>query len=161
MNINLQIKTLLSEAELYRSQGLFSEARDKYHAASAMINKIDKLKNKDSLLKAISGKIESLEKKSAKVETGPSSPELSEKGQNLIKNLFGQTDMEKAVALAKFGQFERAIKEFEALLRDDVYRVDAGKNIIRCKMAIASIDDAVDQYNQWLSGDLFTGGQIE
>ena len=62
MNINLQIKTLLSEAELYRSQGLFSEARDKYHAASAMINKIDKLKNKDSLLKAISGKIESLEK---------------------------------------------------------------------------------------------------
>lgn len=161
MNISLQIKTLLSEAELYRSQGLFSEAKDKYHAASAMIHKIDKLKNKDSLLKAISVKIDSLEKKSAKVETGPSSPELSEKGQNLIKNLFGETDMEKAVALAKFGQFERAIKEFEALLRDDVYRVDAGKNIIRCKMATASIEDAVDQYNQWMSGDLFTSGQIE
>ena len=161
MDISLQIKSLLSEAELYRSQGLFSEAKDRYHAAAAMIHKIDRLKNKDSLLKAISGKIQSLEKKTEKVETGPSSPELSEKGQNLIKNLFGENDLQKAVALAKFGQFERAIVELEALLKDDVYRVDAGKNIIRCKMAIASVDDAIDQYHQWLSGDVFTGHQLE
>ncbi|MCB2146182.1 MAG: hypothetical protein KQI81_06875 [Deltaproteobacteria bacterium] len=161
MDISLQIKSLLNEAELYRAQGLFPEAKDKYHAASAMIHKIDKLKNKDSLLKAISGKIQSLEKKTEKVETGPTSPELSEKGQNLIKSLFGENDLQKAVALAKFGQFERAITELEALLKDDVYRVDAGKNIIRCKMAIASVDDAIDQYHQWLSGDLFTGHQLE
>ncbi|MBC2713352.1 MAG: hypothetical protein HGJ94_20855 [Desulfosarcina sp.] len=161
MDINLQIKSLLSEAELYRSQGLFSEAKDKYHAASAMIHKIDRLKNKDSLLKAISGKIQSLEEKTAKVETGPGSPELSKKGQNLIKSLFGENDMQQAVALAKFGQFERAIVELTALLKDDVYRVDAGKNIIRCKMAIASVDDAIDQYNQWYSGDLFTVSQLE
>ena len=95
------------------------------------------------------------------METGPASPELSEKGQNLIKNLFGENDLQKAVALAKFGQFERAIVELEALLKDDVYRVDAGKNIIRCKMAIASVDDAIDQYHQWLSGDLFTVNQLE
>lgn len=161
MDISLQIKSLLNQAELYRTQGLFSEAKDKYHAASAMIHKLDKLKNKDNLLKAISGKIQSLEKKTEKVETGPSSPELSEKGQNLIKNLFGENDLQKAVALAKFGQFERAIVELEALLQDDVYRVDAGKNIIRCKVASASIEDAVDQYHQWLSGDLFTGSQLE
>jgi hypothetical protein len=161
MDISLQIKSLLSEAELYRSQGLFPEARDKYHAASAMIHKIDKIKNKDGLLKAISGKIQSLEKKTEKVETGPTSPELSEKGQNLIKNLFGENDLQKAVALAKFGQFERAIVELEALLKDDVYRVDAGKNIIRCKMALASVDDAIDQYQQWLSGDLFASHQLE
>jgi tetratricopeptide (TPR) repeat protein len=161
MDISLQIKSLLNEAELYRAQGLFPEAKDKYHAASAMIHKIDKLKNKDSLLKAISGKIQSLEKKTEKVETGPTSPELSEKGQNLIKSLFGENDLQKAVALAKFGQFERAITELEALLKDDVYRVDAGKNIIRCKIAIASVDDAIDQYHQWLSGDLFTGHQLE
>lgn len=161
MDINLKIKSLLNEAEIYRSQGLFPEAKEKYHAASAMIHKIDKIKNKDSLLKAISGKIQSLEKKTEKVETGPVSPELSEKGQNLIKSLFGENDLQKAVALAKFGQFERAITELEALLKDDVYRVEAGKNIIRCKMAIASVDDAIDQYHQWLSGDLFTGSQLE
>lgn len=161
MNINAQIKTLLNEAEIYRSQGLFAEAKDKYSAASAMIGKIDKLKNKAGILKAISIKIQSLDEKSKRVETGPASPELSEKGQNLIKNLFGETDMEKAVALAKFGQFERAVVEFEALLKDDVYRVDAGKNIIRCKLATASVDDAVDQYNRWLAGDLFTSRQLE
>lgn len=161
MNISLQIKSLLSQAELYRSQGLFSEAREKYNAASDMILKIDKLKNKDSLLKAISGKIQSLDQKTEKVETGPSSPELSEKGQNLIKNLFGENDLQKAVALAKFGQFERAIVELEQLLKDDVFRVDAGKNILRCKMAIASVEDAIDQYNKWLSSDLFSGSQLE
>ncbi len=32
---------------------------------------------------------------------------------------------------------------------------------MRCKIAIGSIDDAIDQYNQWLSGDLFTTGQLE
>jgi tetratricopeptide (TPR) repeat protein len=161
MDINLQIKSLLSEAELYRSQGLFSEAKDKYHAASALIHKIDRLKNKASLLKAISGKIESLEKKTQKVETGPVSPELSEKGQNLIRNLFGENDLQKAVALAKFGQFERAVVELEALLSDDVYRVDAAKNILRCKMASASVDDAVEQYHKWYSTDLFTSSQLE
>ena len=161
MDISQQIKSLLHEAELYRSQGLFPEAKDKYRAASALIHKIDRLKNKDSLLQAISGKIQTLEKKTAKVETGPASPELSEKGQNLIKSLFGENDLQKAVALAKFGQFERAIVELEGLLKDESFRVDAGKNIIRCKMAIASVEDAIDQYHKWFSGDLFTINQLE
>ncbi len=160
MDIRLQIKSLLSEAELYRSQGLFLEAKDKYHAASAMIHKVDKIKNKESLLKAISAKIQSLEKKEEKVKTGPASPELSEKGQDLIKNLFGENDLQKAIALAKFGQFERAIVELTPLLKDDVYRLEAGKNIIRCKLAIGSVDDAVDQYNRWDSAELFTADQL-
>lgn len=161
MDISLRIKSLLSEAEIYRSQGLFAEARDKYEAASAMIHQITRLKNKDSLLKAISTKIQAIDKKTAKVETGIASPELSEKGQDLIKTLFGQNDLEKAVALAKFGQFERAVNEFQSLLQDERFRVEAGKNIIRCRLATASIADAVDQYNQWFSQDLFSIDQIE
>jgi tetratricopeptide (TPR) repeat protein len=161
MDIGLQIKSLLNQAELYRSQGLFAEALDKYKAASDMVRKIEKLKNKESLLKAISDKVQSLSQKTEKVETGPASPELSEKGQNLIKNLFGRTDLEKAVALAKFGQFERAVGELEAILRDDRFRVEAAKNILRCKIAIGTVDDAIDQYHQWLSGDLFIDDQLE
>lgn len=161
MDISLQIKSLLNEAELYRSQGLLSEAKEKYNAATAMILKIDRLKNKDSLLKAISEKIQSLEKKSEKVEGSPTSREISEEGQNLIKNLFGEDDLQKAVVLAKFGQFERAIVELEALLKDDVFRVDAAKNILRCKMAVAPIDEAIDQYHQWFTGDLFSANQLE
>jgi hypothetical protein len=68
MDISLQIKSLLNEAELYRSQGLLSEAKEKYHAASAMIHKIGKLKNKDNLIKAIAEKIQSLEEKTEKVK---------------------------------------------------------------------------------------------
>ena len=161
MDISLQIKSLLNEAELYRSQGLLSEAKDKYHAASAIIHKIEKLKNKDNLIKAIAEKIQSLEEKTEKVNTGPVSPELSEKGQNLIKNLFGENDLQKAVALAKFGQFERALVELETLLKDEACRIEAGKNMLRCKMAMGSVDDAIDQYHQWLSGDLFSTSQIE
>lgn len=161
MDISLQIKSLLNEAELYRSQGLFNEALAKYQAASAMVLNLDRLKNKDSLLKAISGKILAIEKKTEKVETGPTSPELSTKGQDLIKNLFGQTELEKAVALAKFGQFERAVKELESLLKDERFRVEAGKNIIRCRLATGTLDDAIDQYNQWFSKDIFSADQIE
>jgi tetratricopeptide (TPR) repeat protein len=161
MDISLQIKSLLNEAELYRTQGLFQEAKQKYHAASAMIHKIDKLKNKEKLIKAITDKIQSLEEKDEKAKTGPPSPELSEKGQNLIKNLFGENDLQKAIALARFGQFERAVVELEALLKDEAFRVEAGKNIIRCKMATGTIDDAIDQYNQWYSTDLFQTSQME
>ncbi|GAB6905510.1 conserved hypothetical protein [Desulfosarcina cetonica] len=161
MNISLKIKSLLNEAEVYRSQGLLNEAREKYQAASGLITKIDKLKNKDSLLRAIAEKIQFIDKKSAKTGTAPSSPELSEKGQDLIKNLFGENDLEKAVALAKFGQFERALAEFQALLKNEAYRLEAGKNIIRCKLATASLDDAVAQYQQWFSQDLFSAVQLE
>jgi tetratricopeptide (TPR) repeat protein len=161
MNISLQIKSLLSEAELYRTQGLFNEARDKYEAALDMVLKIEKLKNKDSLLSAISAKIQTIDAKTAKVEKGPTSPELSEKGQDLIKNLFGKNELEKAIALAKFGQFERAIHELEALLRDDRFKVEAGKNIIRCRLATSSPDDAIDQYNKWFSEDIFSTEQID
>ncbi|PIE67673.1 MAG: hypothetical protein CSA23_02545 [Deltaproteobacteria bacterium] len=161
MDIGKQIKSLLNEAELYRCQGLLSEAKNRYRSASALIQDLDRLKNKAHLLKVISEKIHSLDEKSEKFQTGPASPEITEKGQDLIKNLFGKNDLQKAVALAKFGQFERAIAEFEALLRDDTYRVDAGKNIIRCKLAIATVDDAIDQYKQWYAGDLFTSSQLE
>lgn len=161
MDIRLQIKSLLSEAEVYRAQGLFADAKQKYTAASEIINKIDNLKNKEGLIKAISEKIQSLEEKTEKAQTGPASPELSEKGQDLIKNLFGENDLQKAVALARFGQFERSIVELQALLKDDACRLEAARNIIRCKMAMGTADDAIDQYNQWFSTDLFSTSEME
>ncbi len=160
MNINHQIKARLSEAELYRAQGLFSEAIDKYHDASAMIDDISGLKNKASLLKAISEKIQAIEKRTQKVENGPRAPALSEKGQNLIKNLFGESSLQKAIALAKFGQFDRAIVEFTELLEEGAYRVDAGKNILRCMMTVGCVDDAVAQYQKWHADDRFEADQL-
>lgn len=169
MDIKTRIKTLISEAELYRTQGLFSESRKKYESASALIAKIDKLKNKDSLLQSIDNKIKGLDSVNTRVEKGPSSPELSNKAQNLIKDLFSfskknqadQNVLEGAVALAKFGQFERAMAELESLLEKESTRVDAAKNILRCKIAALSPKEAVAQYNNWHSQTLFTVDQLE
>ena len=161
MNINHQIKSRLSEAELYRAQGLFSEAIDKYHDASALIGDISGLKNKTTLLNAISEKIQAIEKRTQKAEAGTLAPALSEKGQNLIKNLFGESSLQKAIALARFGQFDRAIAEFTELLEEGTYRVDAGKHILRCMMTVGSVEDAMAQYRKWHPDDRFDVDQLE
>jgi hypothetical protein len=89
--------------------------------------------------------------------------------QNLIKAKFSfSTDKESAaldgaIALTKFGQFERAIKEFKELLKMESFRLVAAKNILRCYFASStySVDGAVSQYKEWLALDLFTPGQLE
>ncbi|MBI5062948.1 MAG: hypothetical protein HZB87_05680, partial [Desulfatitalea sp.] len=169
MDIKQKIKTALQEAEIYRSQGLITEAHAKYQNAVKTINSIDNLKNKESLLKAISEKIRALNITQEKVDKGPTTPELSKKAQDLIKNLFTFSDnkdedaaaLEGAVALAKFGQFDRALNELNGLLEKDTIRVEAAKNIVRCYLASSSADEAVNQYHQWHSGDLFQPQQLE
>lgn len=169
MDIKQRIKTVLQEAEIYRSQGLISEAHAKYQNAIGIINSIENLKNKESLLKAITEKVRALNTTKEKVDKGPTTPELSKKAQDLIKNLFTFSDnkdedaaaLEGAVALAKFGQFDRALNDLNALLEKDTIRVEAAKNILRCHLASSSAEEAVNQYHQWHAGDLFQPQQLE
>lgn len=169
MNIKSQLKALLQEAEVYREQGLIGEALKKYNKAIKLIHRINNIKNKDSLLTSLQKKIHDLDETSEKVAMGPASPELSSKAQDLIKNLFAfskSTDedsgaLEGAVALAKFGQFDRALTELQSLLDRESVRVDAAKNIMRCHLAVATSDEAIDQYHQWFSSDIFLPSQLE
>ena len=169
MNIAKQIKTLLQEAELYRSQGLFDEALVKYRHAEDLIQRDEQLKNRLNLIDAVSKKIQRLKDEIHRIENAPKKPEVSAQIQDLIKKLFTFTPnlnedaraLEGAVALAKFGQFKRAILEFKALLKRDSLRVAAAKNIIRCHMALSSVDDAVAEYEQWLSEDIFLPNQLQ
>ncbi len=169
MNIAKQIKTLLQEAELYRSQGLLNEALVKYRHAEDLIQRDEQLKNRLNLIDAVSKKIERLKDEIQRIENAPKKPEVSAQIQDLIKKLFTSTPnlsedaraLEGAVALAKFGQFKRAILEFKALLKVDSLRVAAAKNIIRCHMALSSVDDAVAEYEQWLSEDIFLPNQLQ
>jgi len=169
MEIKQRLKLLLQEAEIYRSQGLISEAYGKYQDAEKMIHSIGNLKNRDSLLTAIAEKMKALNFTREKVEKGPTSPELSKKAQDLIKNLFAFTEnkdedaaaLEGAVILAKFGQFDRAIEELNALLARDSIKVEAAKNILRCHMATDATQEAVNLYHQWHSEDTFQPGQLE
>jgi tetratricopeptide (TPR) repeat protein len=69
--------------------------------------------------------------------------------------------LEGAVNLARFGQYKRALKELKNLISVDSTRVNAAKNIIRCHMALSATDDAIDQYNTWITNDLFRNDQLE
>ncbi|MBW2635155.1 MAG: hypothetical protein JRE14_13720 [Deltaproteobacteria bacterium] len=147
------IKRILQEAELYQGQGLLNEARLKYDEAS------DLVRNNPNLL----------EVDSQKVERGPSSPELSSKAQDLIQKLFSfskeesaeEAALEGALALARFGQFERALEEFDKLMANDAHRVVAAKNILRCHIALDSEETAADKYEVWAKGDMFSADQLE
>jgi tetratricopeptide (TPR) repeat protein len=169
MDIKQRLKSMLQEAEIYRSQGLISEAYGKYQDAEKMVHSIGNLKNKESLLNAIAEKISALNFTIEKVEKGPSSPELSKKAQDLIKNLFAFSEnkdedaaaLDGAVVLAKFGQFDRAIEELNALLSRDSIKVEAAKNILRCHMATAATQEAVNLYHQWHADDIFQPNQLE
>jgi len=115
------IKSLLKEAELYQSQGLLDDAKQKYDNATALIEKNPELENRQ----AVSEKIGALGSDIDRVEKASKSPELSAKVQDLIKNLFAfsdekdkdETELEGAIALAKFGQFDRALAEFNELIK--------------------------------------------
>ena len=169
MNIIKKIKTLLKEAELYHSQGLLYEAIAKYNDATELIQNNEQLKNKQNLLEGISKKINVLKQDISKMELAPKKPEVSENIQDLIKKMYAFTpDMDEdakaiegAVALAKFGQFKRAIVDFNELLKRDSTRVDAAKNILRCHMALFSIDEAISQYENWLLDDIFHPNQLD
>ena len=169
MNILKKIKTLLKEAEIYHSQGLLYEAIAKYNDATELIQKNEQLKNKQNLLEGISKKINTLKKDISEIELAPKKPEVSENIQDLIKKMYAFSPdidedakaLEGAVALAKFGQFKRAILDFNKLLKRDSTRVDAAKNILRCHMALFSIEEAISQYEKWLLNDIFLPNQLD
>ena len=168
MDIKQQIKGLIQEAELYRSQGLLKEAKGKYVAVVSVIEANPQIKNRQSLMDSISKKITALENDIDKLAKAPTSVEVPEKIQDLIKKQFAfapdkdedSAAIEGAIALAKFGQFERALKEFNLLLDKDSVRVAAAKNIIRCSMTQTSVEDAVTAYEKWVTSDIFTPAQL-
>jgi len=163
-----EIKTLLQEAEVYRDQGLVLEAMEKYKIASEIILKSNKIKNRQNLIHVISKKMGALENDFTK-KSKPVSRKMPKKTQELIKSkkFFSrkmtkdEAALEGAVNLARFGQYKRALKELKNLISVDSTRVNAAKNIIRCHMALSATDDAIDQYNKWITNDLFRNDQLE
>ena len=169
MNIVEKIKNLLQEAELYHTQGLLNESRASYDKAIQMVNSNEQLKKNKKLMDGIIRKKGALEKDIVKVETADQSPEVSAKVQDLIKKMFAfsaEEDEDKkaldgAIALAKFGQYQRALQEFNELIKKDSLRIVAAKNIVRCRMEISGSDDIIAQFEEWRSSGDFVPAQLE
>jgi len=163
-----EIKSLLQQAEVYRDQGLLQEAMEKYNIASELILKSNKIKNRQNLIHVISKKMGALEN-DFKKKNRPVSRTMPKKTQDLIKSKkffskkMGKDEaaLEGALNLAKFGQYKRALKELQNLIGVDSIRINAAKNIIRCHMALSAPDDAINEYNKWISNNLFKNDQLE
>ncbi len=168
MNIKDKIKLLLKEADLYKSQRLLPEAKTKYLNAIELIQSSKKIQNSGNLITAITKKIQVLDTGIVRWDKAEATPEVSAKVQDLIKNLFtGETQkdsdavkaLKSAITLAKFGQFKRAIEDFNRLIPIKEVSAAAAKNSIRCIIEISSIEDAVAQYHKWINKNTFPGEQ--
>ena len=65
------------------------------------------------------------------------------------------------MALAKFGQYEKALGEFKRLLQEGILPLDAAKNILRCHLTLSTPDVAIYQFKQWLSRGEFPPGDLK
>lgn len=162
MDIKNQIQVLWKEADLYQSQGLLQEAKETYLYLGELLKKNEKqIKNK-KIFTSLSEKIRNLNKEINRVENEPVFKEMPENVQKIIKTKFAfskegtSPELEGAIALAKFGQYEAAIKEFKALIQNDALRADSAMNIIRCYKIIDKIEIAVAEYQEWNMGNLFS-----
>jgi len=167
MDIKQQIKMLIKEAGIYRSQGLLVEARRKYRQAVSVVEKNKQIKNKQALLDSLNKKIKIIEIDLNKFVKAPEAVEVPKEIQDLIKKQFAfakdkdedTAALDGAIALAKFGQINRALEEFNQLIEKKSVKVAAAKNILRCHMAHTSMEEAVAQYENWYSSDVFTSAQ--
>jgi tetratricopeptide (TPR) repeat protein len=161
-----KLKSLLKEASLYSSQGLFVEAKQKYKKILETIETSKQYRGDAKLLAALNTKIKELEKKREETLKDDTPPELTPEVQKLILRLFSfskKKDMaaiEGAVALAKFGQYEKAMDEFKRLMKEGNLPLVAAKNIMRCHQNLASINGAITEFEQWVSEEALSPDQL-
>ncbi len=169
MDLKSKIKSLIKEAELYRSQGLLAEAKESYGQVIALVDKKLPPSDGQKIINNITDKINGIEKEIRLVEKKVLSPHMTKESQDLITRMFEATEgededasaMEGAKALIKFGQFERAKEELVKLLKIESKRLEAARHIINCLFLESKFDDAENQYMEWLTGGLFTAKQLD
>jgi tetratricopeptide (TPR) repeat protein len=161
------VKSLIKEAEVYRKQGLLNQAREIYHKVLKFIQNSKALGNRKDLADAVGTKIKNLEDSLADLHEESGAPELSEEVKGLIKDLFAFSKdkkaaaMEGALALAKFGQYESALVEFNKVLKAGILPLAAAKNIMRCNLALSSPNEAIDQYEHWMANDTLSKENLD
>ncbi len=161
------VKSLIKEARLYQMQGLLAESREKYTKALRYVQGNPKIPNRYRITKAVRERLRSLEQELASFQETPSTPEVSGEIQDVIRRLFSDSGGEAegairgAVALAGFGQYERALEDFHSLLKKRILPVVAAKNILSCLLAFSSPEAAVAQFGQWVSRETLSFGELE
>ena len=120
MDAKKQIKSSIQEAELYKSQGLFDEAKEKYLSIVEFIQKNEKIQKKQNLIDSISKKISALEKEieNIEIETAPIASEMSQKIQSFIKTILREAETYASQGLVAPAK-EKYSQAAEFLKKDD------------------------------------------
>ena len=151
------ILSLVREADLYHHQGLLSESKGKYAQALALIESNTRLSGRDHLVEAVRKKIRRVDETLAEAKATPKVPDMSPQLRNLIKKSFAFSrtrevaSMEGALALAKFGQYEEAIHEFQSLLKQGSLPIVTARHILRCYFSLSLPYAAIAQFRDWSS----------
>jgi tetratricopeptide (TPR) repeat protein len=168
MPVKERIKALVKEAEIYRSQSLLNQSREKYLELLKLAENDESVSKNKKLISDIKGRIRSVEDEINEIEEADKkSPELSEDVQNLISSLFSFSQnqataaIEGAVALAKFGQYDKAVKELERLVKEGPIPLQAAINLLRCHLSLASPEVAINQYKRWESREELGKGDLK
>jgi tetratricopeptide (TPR) repeat protein len=162
-----KVKKLLKEAVIYKKQGLFPQSKTKFSEALDIMTKSEALRTNETLITAIKEKLRDLDETIRDVDEGAEAPELSEEVQELIKKSFSFSKdkeaaaIEGAMALAKFGQYDKALDEFNQILEYATLPVMIAKNIIRCHLSKSPPQAAVDQFTVWAGGERFSREELK
>ena len=120
-----RLTLLLRQAEVYQEQGLLEESLDAYCTALEHIEGHETLSRNMDLVQSMKEKIRAVEAEIAELGLETELPELPQEIIELIGRLFsfskdqGIACIERAVALAEFGQFEKSLEEFQRLVQKD------------------------------------------
>jgi len=163
MELGEKIKKYFKEAELYSSHGLLVEALEKYKSVEGLVKSTSSIRNRQGILKQIASKIDATSKKIQKLDGVKPTTAVEDDAQSLMKEMFSFDDPEAkgssalggAIALAKFGQYDKAIEELSRLLEYDSLRLEAAKNILWCWVQQNYTEYAVSLYQKWLKNKIF------
>jgi len=169
MKLEEKIRLCFREAEVYRSQSLLDEALEKYQAAEGLIKTSRGIRNKKTLLEKIAARIAELRIMVAKAHAPVKSPAVSDDAQSLMKEMFsfddpetkGSSSLGGAIALARFGQYDKALEELNRLLEYDALRFEAAKNILRCWVCQKYGDYAISLLQKWKKTELLSLDQLK
>jgi hypothetical protein len=169
MDPTVEIEKRLKEAEVYRSQGLLKEAKDVYDQVADLVEKLQPGERKQGFLDSIAEGKRLLKEEFEEVKELTQAARVSSKAQDTMKNLFSypaaksgrKSDLEGALALMNFGQFERALEELHRLVKQEALRCEAAENILRCHLELGSTEHALAEYQNWRTGDIFSEDEIE
>jgi len=169
MNLGEKIKTYYQEAELYRTQGLLDEALEKFNAVEGLLKANSNIRNRKKLLLQIAKKRKLINEVFKKDGRPVKDLEVSEDAQSLMKEMFsfddpktkGSSSLGGAIALAKFGQYNKAIEEFTRLLEYDNLRLEAAQNILWCWLQQNYVDYAISLFQKWQKKKLLPAVEME